>query len=165
MARTIKFLCAISVSKHILSSEWLEECGNKRQLVGMWKPGSDLVRHDIIVLLIGEAPYVLCDKDTEEMFAMNLSLSLERASQRKLLNGIAIHSTRNVVPNFENLKLIVECAGGKVSIWLARERHFEQFVNIKHDINFKLGYIFLCFVNSCANQSKQLLIFITQLLT
>ena len=45
---------------------------------------------------------------------MDISLSLERAKERRLLNGIVIHPTDNVVPNFESLKLIVESAGGKV---------------------------------------------------
>ena len=55
------------------------------------------------------------DKDIEDSFDMSIALSLQRASERKLFNGIAVFSTKNVIPNFENLKLIVECAGGKVS--------------------------------------------------
>ncbi len=47
---------------------------------------------------------------------MSIALSLQRASERKLLNGIVLFSTKNVIPNFENLKLIIECAGGKVSV-------------------------------------------------
>ena len=66
-------------------------------------------------LLLDEDPFILSDKESEDLFTLNIRLSLERASERKLLNNIAIHATRNVMPSYESLKLIVECAGGMVS--------------------------------------------------
>ena len=45
---------------------------------------------------------------------MTISVSLRRAKENKLLNGLSFYSTQNVVPPFESLHRIVESAGGEV---------------------------------------------------
>ena len=66
ITRTVKFLCGISVCKHIVTPEWLERSGRGVQFME-------------------EAAFALCDRDAEEMFGMNLAASLARAKGKKLL--------------------------------------------------------------------------------
>lgn len=66
VTRTVKFLSGISVCRHIITPEWVEESGRAGRLVD-------------------EVDYVLQDHDAEEMFDMNVAASLARARSRKLL--------------------------------------------------------------------------------
>ena len=66
VTRTVKFLSGISVCRHIVMPEWVEECGRAGRLVD-------------------EGGYVLRDQDAEEMFDMNVAVSLARAKKKKLL--------------------------------------------------------------------------------
>lgn len=66
VTRTVKFLSGISMCHHIVTPEWVEECGRAGRLVD-------------------ENKYVLRDQDAEEMFEMNVATSLARAKSKKLL--------------------------------------------------------------------------------
>ena len=66
VTRTVKFLSGISVCRHIITPEWVEECGRAGRLVD-------------------EGGYVLRDRDAEEMFDMNIAVSLTRAKKKQLL--------------------------------------------------------------------------------
>ena len=66
VTRTVKFLSGISVCRHIVTPQWVEECGR-------------------VGALVDEGDYVLQDHDAEEMFDMNVATSLARARSRKLL--------------------------------------------------------------------------------
>lgn len=66
VTRTVKFLSGISVCRHIVTPEWVEECGRVGRLVD-------------------ESNYVLQDRDAEEIFEMNVATSLARARNKKLL--------------------------------------------------------------------------------
>lgn len=66
VTRTVKFLSGISVCRHIVMPEWVEECGRAGRLVD-------------------EGRYTLRDRDAEEMFDMNIATSLARAKGKKLL--------------------------------------------------------------------------------
>jgi PAX-interacting protein 1 len=66
VTRTVKFLSGISVCRHIVTPEWVEECGRAGRLVD-------------------EGGYVLRDRDAEEMFDMNIAVSLTRAKKKQLL--------------------------------------------------------------------------------
>ena len=75
VTRTVKFLSGISVCHHIVTPEWVEECGRVGRLVD-------------------EGGYVLRDRDAEEMFNMNIAVSLARAKKKQLLTVSIMHTFR-----------------------------------------------------------------------
>ena len=74
VTRTVKFLSGISVCRHIVTPEWVEECGRAGTLVD-------------------EGGYVLRDRDAEEMFDMNIAVSLARAKKKRLLMVSIMHTS------------------------------------------------------------------------
>ena len=66
VTRTVKFLSGISVCDHIVTPEWVEQSGR----------GAGFVE---------EAEFALCDRNTEQVFGMDLTTSLARAKEKKLL--------------------------------------------------------------------------------
>lgn len=102
VARTIKFLSAISVCDCIITPKWVEESGKK----GAFLPEED---------------FFLRDPDAEELFGMNLVTSLSLARERKLMKGLSVYPTPGVQPPPDALGEIVRCAGGEL-ISLAQTR-------------------------------------------
>ena len=66
VTRTVKFLSGISVCDHIVTPEWVEQSGRG-------------------VGFVEEGAFALCDRNTEEVFGMDLTTSLARAKGKKLL--------------------------------------------------------------------------------
>ena len=66
VTRTVKFLSGISVCDHIVTPEWVEQSGR----------GAGFVE---------EGEFALCDQNTEQVFGMDLTTSLARAKEKKLL--------------------------------------------------------------------------------
>ena len=95
IARTVKFLCGISVCKYVVTPKWVEECG----INGTFLP---------------EKEFFLKDPAAERVFGMDIATSLSRASRKKLLEGICVHATPSVQPPYGSLGEIIECAGGKL---------------------------------------------------
>lgn len=95
VARTIKFLSGISVCRHVAIPRWVEESGKQGKFQD-------------------EAEFVLRDADAEQLFGMELTTSLARARERKLLERVCIYATPNVQPSQVALRKIVSCAGGKL---------------------------------------------------
>lgn len=72
------------------------------------------ILYAFIYLIADPSVYLLRDEEAEEMYSMRIDTSLERARERKLLEGLHIYSTPNVTPPYDSMNKIVESAGGKV---------------------------------------------------
>ena len=78
VTRTVKFLSGISVCDHIVTPEWVEQSGRG-------------------VGFVEEGAFALSDQNTEQMFGMNLTTSLARAKEKKLLkvrSEVKVHCQR-----------------------------------------------------------------------
>lgn len=124
VTRTVKFLTAISVVKHIVTPDWLEECF-KRQT------------------FIDEQNYILRDAEAEVLFSFSLEESLKRAHVSPLFKTKYFYITPGICPSLATMKAIVECAGGKV---LAKQPSFRKLM--EHKQNKSLSEIILI---SCEN--------------
>ncbi|XP_031236102.1 PAX-interacting protein 1 isoform X2 [Mastomys coucha] len=124
VTRTVKFLTAISVVKHIVTPDWLEECF-KRQT------------------FIDEQSYILRDAEAEVLFSFSLEESLKRAHVSPLFKTKYFYITPGICPSLATMKAIVECAGGKV---LAKQPSFRKLM--EHKQNKSLSEIILI---SCEN--------------
>ena len=78
VTRTVKFLSSISICCHIVTPEWVEECGR----VGRF---------------VDEGGYVLPDRDAEEMFDMNIAVSLAQAKKKQLLTVSIMHTSSSSI--------------------------------------------------------------------
>ncbi|CAO2603700.1 PAX-interacting protein 1 [Lemmus lemmus] len=124
VTRTVKFLTAISVVKHIVTPEWLEECFKCQQF-------------------IDEQNYILRDAEAEVLFSFSLEESLKRAHVSPLFKTKYFYITPGICPSLATMKAIVECAGGKV---LSKQPSFRKLM--EHKQNKSLSEIILI---SCEN--------------
>uniref|UniRef100_A0A8C8VIV0 PAX-interacting protein 1 n=1 Tax=Pelusios castaneus TaxID=367368 RepID=A0A8C8VIV0_9SAUR len=124
VTRTVKFLTAISVVKHIVTPEWLEECFKCQKFVD-------------------EQNFVLRDAEAEVLFCFSLEESLKRAQVAPLFKGKYFYITPGICPSLSTMKAIVECAGGKV---LSKQPSFRKLM--EHKQNKSLSAIILI---SCEN--------------
>ncbi|KAJ3312315.1 Mediator of DNA damage checkpoint protein 1 [Boothiomyces sp. JEL0838] len=93
MRRTVKFLCCLSYGKYIVTSKWLEAS-----------------------MKADESKYILKDAKDERKWGFNLknSISLARSNlEHPIFKNIVFFSTKSVKPEYEELKQILEAAGGK----------------------------------------------------
>ncbi|CAN7939300.1 unnamed protein product, partial [Ixodes hexagonus] len=58
-------------------------------------------------------PFLLKDKAAEKSMGFNLEATLKRASEGGILDGWSLHTTPGVLPQPQDMKEIVGCAGGK----------------------------------------------------
>ncbi|XP_052494779.1 PAX-interacting protein 1 [Budorcas taxicolor] len=124
VTRTVKFLTAISVVKHIVTPEWLEECFKCQKF-------------------IDEQNYLLRDAEAEVLFSFSLEESLRRAHATPLFKAKYFYITPGICPSLSTMRAIVECAGGKV---LSKQPSFRKLV--EHKQNKSLSEIILI---SCEN--------------
>uniref|UniRef100_H3AA33 PAX-interacting protein 1 n=1 Tax=Latimeria chalumnae TaxID=7897 RepID=H3AA33_LATCH len=124
VTRTVKFLTAISVVKHIITPEWLEESFKCQKFVD-------------------EQNFMLRDAEAEVLFSFSLEESLKRAHSAPLFKGKYFYITPGICPSLSTMKAIVECAGGKV---LSRQPSFRKIM--EHKQNKSLPEIILI---SCEN--------------
>ncbi|KAM9698689.1 PAX-interacting protein 1 isoform 1-T1 [Dama dama] len=124
VTRTVKFLTAISVVKHIVTPEWLEECFKCQKF-------------------IDEQNYLLRDAEAEVLFSFSLEESLRRAHAAPLFKAKYFYITPGICPSLSTMKAIVECAGGKV---LSKQPSFRKLM--EHKQNKSLSEIILI---SCEN--------------
>lgn len=124
VTRTVKFLTAISVVKHIVTPEWLEECFKCQKF-------------------IDEQNYLLRDAEAEVLFSFSLEESLKRAHTSPLFKAKYFYITPGICPSLSTMKAIVECAGGRV---LSKQPSFRKLV--EHKQNKSLSEIILI---SCEN--------------
>ncbi|KAH9907397.1 BRCT domain-containing protein [Xylariomycetidae sp. FL2044] len=103
IVRTVKFLQNLSRGATILSSTWIEECLDTKQV-----PDPDM--------------YVLKDKESEKKFGMKLENSVRRARQHngKLLWNVPIYCTSNIKNGITSYKAIAESNGALFMVYAAR---------------------------------------------
>uniref|UniRef100_A0A8C7MK03 PAX-interacting protein 1 n=1 Tax=Oncorhynchus kisutch TaxID=8019 RepID=A0A8C7MK03_ONCKI len=124
VTRTVKFLTAMSIVKHIVTPEWLEES---------WKSQK----------FVDEQNYMLRDAEAEVLFGFSLEESLKRAHTAPLFKGKYFYITPGICPSLITMKAIVESAGGKV---LPKQPSFRKIM--EHKQNKNLAEIILI---SCEN--------------
>ncbi|XP_032100820.1 PAX-interacting protein 1 isoform X6 [Sapajus apella] len=124
VTRTVKFLTAISVVKHIVTPEWLEECFRCQKF-------------------IDEQNYILRDAEAEVLFSFSLEESLKRAHISPLFKAKYFYITPGICPSLSTMRSIVESAGGKV---LSKQPSFRKLM--EHKQNSSLSEIILI---SCEN--------------
>ncbi|RXM98926.1 PAX-interacting protein 1 [Acipenser ruthenus] len=131
VTRTVKFLTAMSIVKHIVTPEWLEESFKSQQFAD-------------------EQNFMLRDAEAEVLFCFSLEESLKRAHAAPLFKlvkscdlGKFFYITPGICPSLTTMKAIVECAGGKL---LAKQPSFRKIM--EHKQNKSLPEIILI---SCEN--------------
>ncbi|XP_022114621.2 uncharacterized protein LOC110992929 [Pieris rapae] len=90
--RTFKLLCAVGLGKPVVGRQWVQACIDNNVIVEPWY-------------------YLIQDEVSEQRFNFKLEQTLH--SKRNFLKGLYISSTPSVMPNAQEMKLIVECSGGK----------------------------------------------------
>ncbi|KAL7385909.1 hypothetical protein ABVT39_001796 [Epinephelus coioides] len=113
VTRTVKFLTAMSVVKHIVSPEWLEESWRSQKFVD-------------------EQSYILRDAEAEVLFAFSLEESLKRAHSAPLFKGKYFYLTPGICPSLSTMKPILESAGGKL---LAKQPSYRKIMEHKQNKN------------------------------
>ncbi|KAL9642903.1 hypothetical protein ABK040_010598 [Willaertia magna] len=96
--RTVKFLCALGNTPHIVSVDWIENSSKSKY----W---------------VQEDEYRLLDEEGEEKFGITLKEVLNRRDEDEeclLFDTLYFFITPNVKPKPEEMKLIIECNGGLV---------------------------------------------------
>uniref|UniRef100_A0A8C7XCX1 PAX-interacting protein 1 n=1 Tax=Oryzias sinensis TaxID=183150 RepID=A0A8C7XCX1_9TELE len=106
VTRTVKFLTAMSVVKHIVSPEWLEESWRSQKFVGR------------------------CI--AEVLFNFSLEESLRKAHSAPLFKGKYFYLTPGVCPSFSTMKAILESAGGKL---LTKQPSYRKIMEHKQNKN------------------------------
>ncbi|CAH2282019.1 PAX-interacting 1 [Pelobates cultripes] len=124
VTRTVKFLTAISIAKHIVTQEWLDESFKCQKFVE-------------------EQSYILRDAEAEVLFCFSLEESLKRARGTPLFKGKYFYITPGICPSLSTMKAIVESAGGKI---LTKQPSFRKIM--EHKQNKSLAEIILI---SCEN--------------
>eukprot|EP00093_Oithona_nana_P001783 01783.XXX_4517_412_1 [CDS] Oithona nana genome sequencing. len=95
LGRTISFLCAINYVKYILKADWIRESSKEKKVLDV-------------------KDYRLQDSDFEKTFGCNLTKMLAKQDRHKLFEGRTFYLTPSIKPTWKQLKLVIECAGGKV---------------------------------------------------
>lgn len=113
VTRTVKFLSAMSVVKHIVSPEWLEESWRSQKFVD-------------------EHSYTLRDAEAEVLFGFSLEDSLKRAHNAPLFKGKYFYLTPGMCPSLSTMKPILESAGGKL---LAKQPSYRKIMEHKQNKN------------------------------
>ncbi|XP_023220548.1 kinesin-related protein 4-like [Centruroides sculpturatus] len=92
--RTVKMMCCVAKGIPVVVSEWLHRCESNDTFVD-------------------HAEYLLKDSAAEKQYKFNLKETLDNAQRMPLLKGWSIHVTNKVKPVPEQMKDIIEFAGGK----------------------------------------------------
>ncbi|XP_069800209.1 mediator of DNA damage checkpoint protein 1 [Dendropsophus ebraccatus] len=90
--RTVKFLCALARGIPIVTLDWLDKSKKSRYF-------------------LSPIPFLVNDQEQEKNFNFSLSDSLQKAKESPLLQGYAIHVTKNVSPTPKEMKDIIVCSG------------------------------------------------------
>lgn len=103
LVRTVKFLRNLSKGATIVSSSWIEQCLDKKQL-------------------LDPQDYVLKDEENEQKFGIKLATSVQRARENKgkLLWNIPIYCTNNIKNGPAGYQAIAEANGAIFMIYGTR---------------------------------------------
>lgn len=105
--RTVKFLCAISVVKCVVTPEWIEKSQQSTKF-------------------LDPSEFTVKDNFSEDMYDMDLTTSLQRARTRPLLKDIVVYVTQSVEPSPSSMKEIIQCAGGQVLTSVPSQQYLEE---------------------------------------
>ncbi|XP_065902036.1 PAX-interacting protein 1-like isoform X2 [Dysidea avara] len=95
LTRTIKFLCAISVAKHMVTTGWIVRTGD-------------------VCYFVDETEFALKDQYAETIYGFNIPASLKKAQcEKTITSGLTFYCTPQVIPCPKSLR---EMTGGEV--WL-----------------------------------------------
>ncbi|KAI1329409.1 BRCT domain-containing protein [Xylariaceae sp. FL0255] len=103
LVRTVKFLRNLSKGAMVLSSTWIEQCLETKEI-----PDPD--------------EYILKDKENESRFGLKLETSIRRAQENKgrLLWGIPIYCTSSIKNGIDSYQAIAEANGAIFMVYGAR---------------------------------------------
>lgn len=113
VTRTVKFLTAMSLVKHVVKPEWLEESARIQKFVD-------------------EQSYMLRDVEAEVLFGFSLEESLKRARNAPLFKGKYFYITPGICPSLGTMKAILESAGGKL---LSKQPSYRKIMEHKQNKN------------------------------
>lgn len=129
--RTIKFLCALGKGKSIVGVDWLEACKKSGTFVGefwrrSWCGPRLLSDADFSFYLTccqaDESKYVVRDNEFEKRMGFSLEESIKLAKTKPILQGWSFYNAaHNVKPAPQDMKEVIEAAGGQVSSTLVGE--------------------------------------------
>ncbi|EDV21533.1 uncharacterized protein TRIADDRAFT_30248, partial [Trichoplax adhaerens] len=91
--RTVKFLCGLSRGIPIVNTKWLDACKSAKTFVP-------------------SAAYFIKDRVAERQNNFLIRQAHDNAKEKPLLENYEVYVTPNVRPPPEQMKMIVECAGG-----------------------------------------------------
>lgn len=94
--RTRNMLESMAAGKAIVTSQWLETCGQ-------------------VHFFVDEKNYILQDAKKEKELGFSMRSSLAAAQQKPILKGMKVLISPNTVPDFEAMNAIIEAAGGKAA--------------------------------------------------
>jgi hypothetical protein len=116
LVRTVKFLRNLSKGALILSSNWIEECLDTKEIPDPEK-------------------YVLKDKENERRFELKLETSIDKARKNKgqLLSGIPIYCTASIRNGNESYKAIAEANGAMFMVYGPRSGSTIKVTNPEDD--------------------------------
>jgi PAX-interacting protein 1 len=115
--RTVKFLSALGVVRHIVTSNWIEQ--------------SSIANH-----FLDENHFHLQDEKMESTLNFKLQDSLQRASKTKLFQNLAFFFTPGVEPNKNILGSIVRSCDGHIVDRLPPLKELKKCVNYKGESTF-----------------------------
>ncbi|KAI1263204.1 BRCT domain-containing protein [Xylariaceae sp. FL1019] len=100
LVRTVKFLRNLSKGAVVLSSTWIEDCLDHKEV-----PDPD--------------DYILKDRDNEKRFGLKLETSIQRAQKNKgkLLWGIPIYCTSSIKNGIDSYQAIAEVNGAMFLVY------------------------------------------------
>ncbi|KAF4026571.1 hypothetical protein G4228_019360 [Cervus hanglu yarkandensis] len=84
----------------------------------------------LVVNLLDEQNYLLQDAEAEVLFSFSLEESLRRAHVSPLFKVKYFYITPGICPSLSTMKMIMECAGGKV---LSKQPSFRKLMEHKED--------------------------------
>jgi len=108
--RTVKFLCAISVAQCVVTPDWIDKSQQSK-------------------CFLDPSEFTIKDSQSEELYDMELTTSLQRARAHPLLQGISVYVTQNVEPSPSSMKEIIQCAGGQVLPSIPSQQHLAELKN------------------------------------
>ncbi|KAL7644575.1 UNVERIFIED_CONTAM: hypothetical protein RMT77_004112 [Armadillidium vulgare] len=92
--RTCKLLACVGKGIPIVSTQWLVATKRARCFVDPWE-------------------FIVSDVEAENKFDFTMESSLKIAAKKKLFSGYSIHVTNSVKPPPNDMREIIECAGGE----------------------------------------------------
>jgi hypothetical protein len=100
--RTVKFLCGLARGILIVSPDWLD----RSKEAGKFVDGNK---------------FVVRDEANERKYNFRLVRSIATAAEHRLFHGYKIHVTKSVKPDPNQMRDIIQCAGGQFLVGLPKK--------------------------------------------